>query len=483
MIAMSLAEVSAVVGGELTDADPRVRVTGTVEYDSRKVGPGGLFVALPGEHVDGHDFAASAMAAGAVGVLGQRPIDGVPTIVVSDPRAALALLARHVIDRLPGTTVIGLTGSSGKTTTKDFIAQLVSPAGPTVAPAGSLNNELGHPYTALQATDETRFLVLEIGARGGGHVRYLCGVAPPRIGAVLNVGTSHIGEFGSVEAIAAAKGELVESLPADGVAVLNADDPRVRAMAGRTAARVVLAGEAPDAEVRAEDVSMDADGRAAYTLVTPAGTARVQLAVPGRHQVGNTLVAAAVALAAGVPFADVAAGLPSVRLASVRRMDVYTRADGVTVIDDSYNANPASMSAAVSALADIGRDRRRVAVLGYMAELGDYEREGHEQVGRLAASLGIDRLIVVDDAARPIQDGAMSVSGWKGTSVVVDDQQAAIDALRSDLRPGDAVLVKASRYRTWEVADWLREPAAPNGASSPAERLGAPGAAAAGGRA
>src|SRR5262249_31640330 len=256
-----------------------------------------------------------------------------------------------------------------------------------------------------------RFLVLEIGARGGGHVRYLCGVAPPRIGAVLNVGTSHIGEFGSVEAIAAAKGELVESLPADGVAVLNADDPRVRAMAGRPAARVVLAGEAPDAEVRAEDVSVDAHGRATYTLVTPAGTARVQLAVPGRHQVGNTLVAAAVALAARVPFADVAAGLPSVRLASVRRMDVYTRADGVTVIDDSYNANPASMSAAVSALADIGRDRRRVAVLGYMAELGNYEREGHEQVGRLAASLGIDRLIVVDDAARSIQDGAMSVSG------------------------------------------------------------------------
>jgi UDP-N-acetylmuramoyl-tripeptide--D-alanyl-D-alanine ligase len=464
VIALSLAEISAAVGGVLSGADPQVRVTGTVEYDSRKVTPGGLFVAFKGEHVDGHDYAGQAMAAGAVGMLAQRSVPDVPSIVVDDPRDALARLARHVIDRLPQTTVIGVTGSSGKTTTKDFIAQLVSRAGPTVAPAGSLNNELGHPYTVLQATDATRFLVLEIGARGGGHVRYLCQVAPPRIGAVLNVGTSHIGEFGSVEAIAEAKGELVEALPVDGVAVLNADDPRVRAMAGRTAARVVLVGEAADADVRAEDVAMDARGRAAYTLVTSEDAARIQLGAPGRHQVGNTLTAAAVALAAGVPFADVAAGLPEVRVESVRRMDVFDRTDGVTVIDDSYNANPASTSAALHALADLGRDRRRVAVLGYMAELGEYERAGHEEVGALAASLGVDRLIVVGDGAGPIHDGATSVAGWKGSSVTVADQDAAIAALHADLRPGDVILVKASRYRTWAVADWLRDSASGAGA-------------------
>ena len=457
MIALSLAEISAAVGGILIASDPQVRVTGTVEFDSRKVSPGGLFVAFDGEKVDGHDFAAAAMAAGAVAMLGQRAVDGVPSIVVDDPRTAMALLARYVVDRLPATTVIGLTGSSGKTTTKDFIAQLVSRVGATVAPAGSFNNELGHPYTVLQATEATRFLVLELGARGGGHVRYLCQVAPPRIGAVLNVGTSHIGEFGSVEAIAEAKGELVESLPTDGVAVLNADDPRVRAMASRTAATVVYVGEAPDATVRAEDVSVDADGRMAYTLVTPAGSAHVELAVPGRHQVGNTLTAAAVALAAGVPFDEVATGLAELRLVSKRRMDVFERSDGITVIDDSYNANPASMAAALHALADLGQGRRRIAVLGYMAELGDYEAAGHREVGELAAKVDVDRLIVVGDGARPIRDGAAAVSGWAGTAMMVADQDAAIEALRDQLRAGDVVLVKASRYRTWAVVDALRE--------------------------
>jgi UDP-N-acetylmuramoyl-tripeptide--D-alanyl-D-alanine ligase len=473
MIALSLAEISAAVGGALIASDPQVRVTGTVEFDSRKVSPGGLFVAFEGEKVDGHDFAAAAMAAGAVAMLGQRAVDGVPSIVVDDPRTAMALLARYVVDRLPATTVIGLTGSSGKTTTKDFIAQLVSRVGATVAPAGSFNNELGHPYTVLQATEATRFLVLELGARGGGHVRYLCQVAPPRIGAVLNVGTSHIGEFGSVEAIAEAKGELVESLPTDGVAVLNADDPRVRAMASRTAATVVYVGETPDATVRAEDVSVDAAGRMAYTLVTPSGSARVELAVPGRHQVGNTLAAAGVALAAGVPFDEVATGLGELRLVSKRRMDVFERSDGITVIDDSYNANPASMSAALHALADLGPGRRRIAVLGYLAELGDYETVGHREVGELAAKLDIDRLIVVGDAARPIRDGADAVAGWAGTAMIVADQDAAIEALRNQLRGGDVVLVKASRYRTWAVVDALREqdlveaPGPPVGAPSP----------------
>ncbi|OLB65758.1 MAG: UDP-N-acetylmuramoyl-tripeptide--D-alanyl-D-alanine ligase [Actinobacteria bacterium 13_2_20CM_2_72_6] len=461
MINISLAEVAAAVGGRLIAADPATRVTGPVEYDSRLVAPGGLFVAFPGEHADGHDYAAAAHAAGAVAVLGTRPVPPgerpVPLILVDDAREAMAALARAVVERLPNLTTVGLTGSSGKTTTKDMVAQLLTGLGRTVAPAGSLNNELGYPYTVLKAGTETRYLVLELGARGLGHIRYLCDIARPRIGVVLNVGVAHLGEFGTVEAIAQAKGELVEALPPRGLAVLNADDPRVRAMAGRTAARVVLVGEAEDAEVRATDVALDERGRAAFTLVTPEGSAPVQLAVTGRHQVGNALAAAAVAREVGLPPDELAAGLGRLRLVSTRRMDVFDRADGVTVIDDSYNANPASTAAALRALAALARGRRGIAVLGYLAELGEYERAGHEEVGRLAAELGVGLLIAVGAPAAPIHDGAAAVASWGGKSVRVPDQEEAVALLRGELRPGDVVLVKGSRYRTWAVADALRE--------------------------
>lgn len=470
MINLTLREVAEATGGRLVAADPETVVTGPVEFDSRKVAPGGLFVAFPGERVDGHDYAAGAVSAGAAAVLATRAVDGVPTVLVDDARAAMGRLARAVLDRLPELTVIGLTGSSGKTTTKDLIAQLAARLGPTVAPPGSFNNELGHPYTALQADPATRFLVLEKGARGCGHLRYLCEIAPPRIAVVVNVGVAHIGEFGSVEAIAEAKGELVEALGPDGVAVLNADDPRVRAMAARTDARVVLVGEAADAEVRAVDVTLDERGRPAYRLVTPEGQAPVRLGLTGRHQVGNSLAAAAVAREIGLPLAELASALGELRLVSTRRMDVFDRSDGVTVIDDSYNANPASTAVALRALAGMGDPqpgdaRRTVAVLGYLAELGDFEREGHEQVGRLAAELGVDRLVVVGEPAAPIHHGATSTRSWEGRSELVSDQQAAIDVLRRELRPGDVVLVKGSRYRTWEVADALRA-AAPDGPGS-----------------
>jgi UDP-N-acetylmuramoyl-tripeptide--D-alanyl-D-alanine ligase len=456
MIPLTLAEIAEAVGGGLAQADPAVRVTGTVEFDSRKVRPGGLFVAFPGSTVDGHEFAGDAMEAGAVAVLGSRPVPGVPMVLVNDALDAMGRLARTVLDRLPDLTVIGLTGSSGKTTTKDAIAQLLARLGPTVAPAGSLNNELGHPYTVLRADEQTRYLVLEMGSRGVGHIRYLCEISPPRIGVVLNVGVAHLGEFGSVETIAQAKGELVETLPETGVAVLNADDPRVRAMAGRTRARVVLVGEARDADVRAEDVTLDEYGRPAYTLIFGEERAAVRLGLTGRHHVANTLAAAAVARELGLPLPDVAAALGDLRLVSARRMDVFERADGVTVIDDSYNANPASTAAALRALMALGRGRRTIAVLGYLAELGEYERGGHEEVGRLAAELGVGRLIVVGEAARPIRDGAVGVATWGGESVLATDQESAIAVLRDELRPGDVVLVKGSRYRTWDVADALR---------------------------
>jgi UDP-N-acetylmuramoyl-tripeptide--D-alanyl-D-alanine ligase len=468
VIEMTLGEVAAATGGALVGgADPAVgrssraeleslRVTGPVEYDSRQVGKGGLFVAFAGEHADGHDFAGEAIAAGAVAVLGTRPVEGVPMVLVAEPLAALAALARAVVDRLPELTVIGLTGSSGKTTTKDFLAQLVGRRGPTVAPAGTFNNELGHPYTVLRADAATRFLVLELGARGLGHVAHLCRIAPPRIGVVLNVGVAHLGEFGSVEATASAKGELVEALPADGLAVLSADDPRVAAMADRTRARVVLVGRSAAAEVRASEVVLDGRGRAGYTLVTPEGSAPVRLAVSGEHQVGNTLAVAAVGRELGMDLRELAAALSALRALSPRRMDVFERPDGVTVIDDSYNANPDSTRAALRTLGELGGAGRRVAVLGYMAELGEHERAGHEQVGRSAAEAGVDLLIVVGDAAAPIHDGAAGWPQWGGESVVVADQDAAVTLLRRELRAGDVVLVKGSRYRTWDVADWLR---------------------------
>jgi UDP-N-acetylmuramoyl-tripeptide--D-alanyl-D-alanine ligase len=456
MIPLSLAEIAKAVEGRLDAPDPTATVTGPVEFDSRKIAPGGLFVAFDGESVDGHDFAGAAVRAGAVGMIGTRAVQGVPGIVVADPLTAMARLARYVVDRLPDVTVVGLTGSSGKTTTKDFVGQLLRRLGPTVAPAGSFNNELGHPHTVLQADADTRWLVLEMGARGIGHITYLAGVAPPRIGAVLNVGVAHIGEFGSQQAIATAKGELVEALPPDGTAVLNADDELVRGMASRTEAKVLLVGEAADADVRAEGVALDERGRASYRLITPYGSAPVRLGVTGAHQVANTLTAAAVALTAGLSLNDIAGALGELRLLSTRRMDVFDRADDVTVIDDSYNANPASMSAALRALVSIGAGRRRIAVLGYMAELGEHEREGHESVGAMAARLGVDRLIVVGEPAEPIHHGAQTVPGWKGISVAVADQDRAIEVLRSEVQAGDVILVKGSRYRTWDVADALR---------------------------
>jgi UDP-N-acetylmuramoyl-tripeptide--D-alanyl-D-alanine ligase len=462
VIPLTLTEIAAITGGTLVGPGPGLAgriVSAPVEFDSRKLQPGGLFAAFVGERLDGHDFAEKAIADGATAVLGSRAVPGVPTVLVADPRAAMGRLARAVVDRLTELTVVGLTGSSGKTTTKDMLARLLAGLAPTVATEGSLNNELGAPYTALQATAATRFLVVEMGARGLGHLRYLCDIVPPRIAVVINVGVAHIGEFGSVEGIAQAKGELVEALPAGGVAVLNADDPRVRAMAGRTKARVVLAGEADDAQVRAIDVVATKGGLYQYTLKTGEDAQPVRLGWAGRHQVGNSLLAAAVALEAGAPIQQVAAALGALRPVSSRRMDVFERVDGVTVIDDSYNANPASMAAALRTLVAIGTGRRTFAVLGSMAELGAFEEAGHEEVGRLAAELGVDRVVAVGEQAAPIDRGAKATKAavrWGGSSVLVTDQEAAVALLRDELRPGDVVLVKGSRYRTWDVVDALR---------------------------
>lgn len=451
MIALTLGEVAAIVGGELRNADPTTRVTGSVEFDSRQVGPGGLFLALPGEHVDGHDYTDAALANGAVASIVTRGVAG-PSIVVADGFAALAALAAAVVRRLPDVTVIGVTGSSGKTSTKDLLAQLLPRLGPTVAPPGSFNNELGHPYTVLRADMDTHYLVLENSARGIGHIRALTRIAPPRLGAVLNVGSAHLGEFGSREAIAEAKGELVEALPdaaAGGVAVLNADDPLVLAMAARTSARVVTVGEAAGADVRAAEITLDELGRAAFTLRAVAGEQRVVLRLIGAHHVGNALAAAAIALECGLALEDVAAALSSAEAGSRWRMQLTETADGLAVINDAYNANPESMRAALQALVAIAGGRsggvRSFAVLGPMAELGDYGPSAHDSLGALAASLGVTRVIAVGEPARGIVHGAVRDAAWPGTASWSPDAADALVTLRAEARPGDVVLVKASR--------------------------------------
>ncbi len=457
---MTVDEVAAAVGlPPLGAAGGGDAVVTSVEFDSRKVRPGTLFLALVGETADGHRFAPAAQAAGAVAVLGTADIDPgedgttLPLLKVPDALAALAGLAtvsaRALID--DGLRVVGITGSAGKTSTKDLVAAIAAAAGPTIAPPESFNNELGHPYTVLRADESTRFLVLELSARGVGHIAMLTTIAPPSIGVVLNVGTAHLGEFGSVDAIAVAKGELVEALPAGaaepvgGVAILNADDGRVAAMSGRTHARVVTYGLSADADVRAEDVAEDDRARAGFTLRTPEGDAPVQLAVAGVHQVSNALAAAAVGLELGLTPARIAEVLGATGPASKWRMEITERPDGVTVINDAYNANPDSMKAALRALASIGRGRRTWAVLGEMAELGPAAREAHDEIGRLVVRLNVDRLLAVGPAVRPLHLGAHLEGSWGGESEHVPDVGTATAILVEELEPGDVVLVKGSR--------------------------------------
>jgi UDP-N-acetylmuramoyl-tripeptide--D-alanyl-D-alanine ligase len=449
VIPLTLAQLAEITGGQLHgEPAPVVAstvVTGEVVIDSRRVAPGGLFAAVAGERADGHDFAAAAVAAGAVAVLATRPVP-VPSVLVADVPDALAALARFVIHALPGATVAGITGSSGKTTTKDLAAQLVERLGPTIAPAGSFNNEFGHPLTVLRADARTRYLVLELSARGPGHIAYLCRVAPPRHGVVLNVGHAHAGEFGGLDQVAQAKGELAEALPADGVAILNADDPRVLAMAARTRARVVTFGVAGrSAVVRAAGVRLDEQGRPSFTLLTPEGSAPVTLRLHGAHIVPDAVAAAALARELGLDLAGIADGLGAAVARSRWRMEVHHRGDGVTVINDAYNANPESVRAALQALRHLAAGGRGFAILGHMAELGDTSRARHEEIGEFAAQAELAGLIAVGPEAEPLLAGARRIRSWTGEALAVPDGAAALDAVSNQLKPGDVVLVKASR--------------------------------------
>ncbi len=476
MINLTVAQIADIVGGTLVDISPEdaatTRVTGTVEFDSRAVTSGGLFLALPGAHSDGHDFAAAAVDAGAVAVLAARPV-GVPAIVVAPQAApdsaasvlehdtdgsgaavlaALARLAAAVAAELVegGLTIVGITGSSGKTSTKDLLAAVLAPLGEVVAPPGSFNNELGHPWTVLRATESTDYLVLEMSARHPGNIAALAEIAPPSIAVVLNVGTAHLGEFGSREAIAATKAELPQAVPSSGVVILNVDDAAVAAMADKTSARVVRVSRTPEADVWADAVKLDELARPRFTLHTASGHIDVALAVHGDHQVSNALCAAAVAVECGATLEQVAAALAAAGPVSKHRMQVTTRADGVTVINDAYNANPDSMQAGLKALAAIAREggarRRSWAVLGEMAELGDDAISEHDRIGRLAVRLDLSRLIVVGTgrSMSAMHHGAVMEGSWGAESTMVADADAALALLRAELQPTDVVLVKAS---------------------------------------
>ncbi|APX34474.1 UDP-N-acetylmuramoyl-tripeptide--D-alanyl-D-alanine ligase [Brachybacterium sp. P6-10-X1] len=459
MLQITAREIADITGGRLVaGATGDELVTGTARIDSREVVGGDLFAAFPGEHVDGHGYAAAAQQAGAALALVSRET-AAPAVLVQDVRTALWDLAHAQLERArgenPELVVLAITGSAGKTGTKDLLGTILRTAGETIAPAGSFNNELGLPLTVLRLTASTRFLVLEMGARGIGHVAQLTAIARPDISLVLNVGSAHLGEFGSVEGIARAKGELVEALTPAGRAVLNAEDRLVAAMAERSSAPVLTWGFTTG-EVRGQELTLDDDARVAFTLVVPeglrtlggtpitAGRFAVRPDLMGEHQAANVLAALAAALSAGVDPGAAAAALDGAKLASGQRMEAL-RAGGVLVINDAYNANPDSMRQALKTLAHLGRGRRTIAVLGEMLEMGPDTIALHDEIGRLAVRLNIGQLYVIGDGAAPIHHGASLEGSFGGESEYLDTADDAITVLKETLAPGDVVLLKSSR--------------------------------------
>ena len=453
--------IAEAVSGRLVGSD--VSVTGSVVTDSREAQAGSLYVARRGESADGHAFVAGAVARGAVAVIVEHEVDeAVDQIVVEDSTEALGALARAHVEALRAggaLDVIAMTGSVGKTTTKDLLLQIMSADGPTVAPKLSFNNEVGLPLTVLLADENTRHLVLEMGASGPGHITYLTDIVAPDVAIELCVGHAHVGGFGGFEGVAAAKAELIRGMRPGGPVILNTDDPNVEAMAPLASGEVIRfsASGNPRAEVRAQDVSVDAADRASFTLVTPAGTAQVSLKIVGRHHVANALAAAAGALTLGVDLATVVQVLSSARALSPHRMDVHELViDGceLTLIDDSYNANLDSMRAGIAALSSIGKGGRKIAVLGEMLELGEDSQSLHEQVGAMIEACGVETLIGLGADAHYYLEGASAVPNRQVASDPADAARLALEFAGD----GAVVLVKGSfGSHSWQVADILRE--------------------------
>ncbi|MEV6170884.1 UDP-N-acetylmuramoyl-tripeptide--D-alanyl-D-alanine ligase [Streptomyces sp. NPDC051954] len=442
MIPTSARQIAELVGGTLHDApDPEIMVDRPTVIDSRLAEPGSLFAALPGEHTDGHLHAEAAVARGAVAVLAARPV-GVPAVVVPDVQRALGDLALAVVNELKDTTVIGVTGSAGKTGTKDLLAQVLASRAETVANPLSFNNEIGLPLTVLTADERTRFLVTEMGARGLGQIAYLAGIARPSVGVVTNVGSAHLGEFGSREATCVGKGELVEALPDDGTAVLNADDPAVMTMARRTAATVLTFGHGRG-DVQVHGMELDAEARPSFELSYAGERERVSLALHGAHQATNAAAAAAAALAAGLELQDVARALKEARRLTPSRMQITRTPGGVTVVNDAFNANPEAMGVALDALMTLtGPGQRSIAVLGEMRELGPDSERFHHRLGERVAAAGVTDLIAVGGRDAAALYEAAVTAGINAS--LVPDRNAALDLFRGYLLPGDVVLIKGS---------------------------------------
>lgn len=453
MIALTLAEVAAATGGRLildgTGSTPETVVSGLSTTDSREVVPGTIFFAKPGEVTDGHLFAPQAAESGAALLVVDHALDlAVPQLLVADTVVALGDLATEVIARVRAIgelKIVGVTGSNGKTTTKNLLRAILEQLGPTIAPRASFNNEVGAPVTMLEVTEETAYLVAEMGASGIGEIARLVRMARPDIGIVLKVGLAHAGEFGGIEKTLAAKTEMVSDLLESDVAILNLDDPRVASMADKTAARVLWFGLDPRADVRATDIRSSARGTA-FVLHLPDGASReVSFRVLGEHHVMNALAAAAAAHTLEVDIDRIVSALETVQRAERWRMEVMGGTGGVTVINDAYNASPDSMSAALKTLAQItSPGERTIAVLGEMSELGEFSGEEHDRIGLLAVRLGIDQLIVVGPSARRMHITAINEGSWDGESLYFESQDAAYDHLAQTLQSGDTVLVKSS---------------------------------------
>lgn len=459
MIALTIAQIAHAIGGEirLTAGDtPETVVSGLVDTDSRHIGRGDIFVAKPGDVTDGHLFVDAAASAGAALAIVERPVEApVTQIVVPDAVAALADLAREVVKRVRDAAavrgerfdVVGITGSNGKTTTKNLLARILEGEGETIAPKASFNNEVGAPLTMLRVTERTRFLVSEFGASAPGEIARLAGLVEPDVGVVLMVGMAHAGGFGGIEATFHAKSELVRAIRRGGLAILNADDARVAAMepiAAEKNAGVRWFGRGPAAtDVRADDVVVTASGTS-FVVTADGESLPVRLRVLGEHHVMNALAAIAAATALGVSLADAVARLETVEIAERWRMQPLG-SDRVRIINDAYNASPDSMSAALRTLAQItGPGERTVAVLGAMSELGEYAEEEHDRVGLLAVRLGIQRIVVIGSDARRMYLEAVAQGSWDNEAVFFETADEAFDYLRGELRDGDRVLVKSS---------------------------------------
>jgi UDP-N-acetylmuramoyl-tripeptide--D-alanyl-D-alanine ligase len=475
-VTTTAAGLAAAVGGVVV-GDPDAPVTGYA-IDSRILEPGAAFVALQGAR-DGHDFVGDAFARGARVALVARATEhpaGTALVVVDDPLAALGRAAAHARAARTDLTVVGITGSVGKTSTKDLTAAALGAARAVHASIGSFNNEAGLPLTLLHAPPGADVVVAEMGCRFPGNIAELCAIARPRIGVVTRIGLSHAEFLGGPAGILATKGELVEALPTDGTAVLNADDPTAPALAARTGARILTVGTGPDADVRLRDLVVGDDLRSRFTLETPWGVLAVALAVRGAHQAKNAAMAATVALVLGATPADVTTGLARAETAAWR-MHLATSPGGVVVLNDAYNANPESTHAALDALAGLPASGRRVAVLGDMLELGEHAESAHAGVGTAVGATGVHLLVAVG----PHSAATAAAAEQAGVTVLhVADRDAALAALQGRIAPGDVVLVKASRAVGLEVvAEALAQDRADERADAPAdapadERGGAP---------